>query len=109
MADATEQRAVATAFAPPPPLWKHFTRENIDKLDQIKKEALEKDEEVGSKAKRWSPAKLRSLEVPPELRFLVPPEIPTGEYTVFGEPQTVCPALHVKCDLAMKLTGGKMV
>ncbi|EPS28323.1 hypothetical protein PDE_03269 [Penicillium oxalicum 114-2] len=93
MADATEQRAVATAFAPPPPLWKHFTRENIDKLDQIKKEALKKDEEVGSKANHWSPAKLRSLEVPPELRFLVPPEIPTGEYTVFGEPQTLSTTL----------------
>jgi mediator of RNA polymerase II transcription subunit 7 len=90
MADTNEQRAVATAFAPPPPLWKHFTRDNLDKLDQIKTEASKDKDGIPAIEKKWSPAELRALEVPSELRFLVPPEIPTGEYTVFGEPQTVC-------------------
>lgn len=90
MADANEQRAVATAFAPPPPLWKHFTRDNLDKFDQIKTEASKEKDGQPAGEKKWSPAELRALDLPPELRFLVPPEIPTGEYTVFGEPQTVC-------------------
>lgn len=89
MSDPNEQRAVATAFAPPPPLWKHFTRDNLDKLDQIKAEASKKNDGTTASEKQWSPAELRALDLPPELRFLVPPEIPTGEYTVFGEPQTV--------------------
>ena len=90
MADSNEQRAVATAFAPPPPLWKHFTRDNLDKLDQIKTEASKDKDGHPAGEKKWSPAELRALDLPPELRFLAPPDIPTGEYTVFGEPQTVC-------------------
>ncbi|KAJ5912213.1 Mediator of RNA polymerase II transcription subunit 7 [Penicillium subrubescens] len=93
MADTNEQRAVATAFAPPPPLWKHFTRDNLDKLDQIKTEASKDKDGIPAVEKKWSPAELRALEVPSELRFLVPPEIPTGEYTVFGEPQTLSTTL----------------
>ena len=95
MADASEQRAVATAFAPPPPLWKHFTRDNLDKLDQIKKDASKDTEGAYTGEKKWSPAELQALNLPPELRFLVPPEIPTGEYTVFGEPQTVCSSFQM--------------
>ncbi|KAJ5172041.1 Mediator complex subunit Med7 [Penicillium capsulatum] len=93
MADA-QQRAVTTAFAPPPPLWKHFTRENLDKLDQIKTEASrDRDDGRAHRTKEWSPAELRALDVPPELRFLVPPEIPSGEYSVFGELQTLSTSL----------------
>jgi hypothetical protein len=90
MADTNEQRAVATAFAPPPPLWKHFSRDNLDKLDQIKIEASKDKDGKPAVGKKWSPAELRALDVPSELRFLVPPEVPAGEYTVFGEHQTVC-------------------
>lgn len=97
MADASEQRAVATAFAPPPPMWKHFTRDNLDKLDQVKKEASKDTDGAYTDEKKWSPAELRALDLPPELRFLVPPEIPTGEYTVFGEPQTVCSSFQMMC------------
>ncbi|KAF7714471.1 Mediator of RNA polymerase II transcription subunit 7 [Penicillium ucsense] len=93
MAEATEQRAVATAFAPPPPLWKYFTQDNIDALETIKKEALKKNGDEARMGKHWSPAELRSLDVPPELRFLIPPELPTGEYTVFGESQTLSTTL----------------
>lgn len=90
MADAGQQRAVTAAFAPPPTLWKHFTRENLDKLEQIKIDASQGEEGHGNKEKHWSPAELRALDLPPELRFLVPPEIPTsGQYSVFGESQSV--------------------
>lgn len=85
MADA--QRALTAAFPPPPPFWKHFTTDNIEKLEKIKKES------VGSKSstgKKWTPSELRALDVSPELRYLIPPEAPKeGTYSVFGELQNV--------------------
>lgn len=83
-----EQRQPTTPFAPPPPLWKHFTPDKLDRLEQIKAEASREDEQTNRK-KKWSPAELRALEIPPELRYLVPPELPTEEYSVFGEMQSV--------------------
>lgn len=89
MAEAGQQRALTTAFAPPPPLWKHFNTDNIKRLEGIKKEAS-KGEDGKLHTKKWSPAELRALDLPPELRYLVPPEIPTtGHYSVFGELQNV--------------------
>ncbi|KAJ5758507.1 hypothetical protein N7520_005663 [Penicillium odoratum] len=90
MADPNQR--VNTAFAPPPPLWKHFTRDNLDKLKEIKTEAS-KNKDGRPIRKEWSPAELRALNLPPELRFLVPPDIPTGEYSVFGELQTLSTTL----------------
>ncbi|KAL4779782.1 MED7 protein-domain-containing protein [Aspergillus varians] len=78
-------RAINTAFAPPPPLWKHFTPENVRKLEDVKKEA--------SKGEDGKPAELRSLTLPSELRLLVPPEIPSEQYSVFGEVQNLSTAL----------------
>ncbi|BCS04671.1 mediator complex subunit MED7 [Aspergillus luchuensis] len=89
MADAAQQRTLATAFAPPPPLWKHFTPDNLQRLEEVKKEAS-KGEDGKPQKKKWSPAELRALDLPPELRLLVPPAIPdTGHYSVFGELQNV--------------------
>ncbi|KAJ5392993.1 hypothetical protein N7465_011967 [Penicillium sp. CMV-2018d] len=93
MADESQQRAVNTAFAPPPPLWKHFTRENIDKVEQIKAEASKKEDGRSNKNKQWSAAELCALELPSELRYLVPPDIPEGQYSVFGELQTMSTTL----------------
>ncbi|RDH36150.1 MED7 protein-domain-containing protein [Aspergillus welwitschiae] len=93
MADAAQQRTLATAFAPPPPLWKHFTPDNLKRLEEIKKEAS-KGEDGKPQKKKWSPAELRALDLPPELRLLVPPAIPdTGHYSVFGELQNLSTAL----------------
>lgn len=94
MAEAGKPRPL-TAFAPPPPLWKHFTQDNLKRLEDIKKEAS-KGEDGKSRKKKWTPAELRALQLPPELRFLVPPEIPkSGQYSVFGELQSVGP-LHLR-------------
>lgn len=83
------QPGLTSAFAPPPPLWKHFTPDNLQQLEKIKKEASKGND--GKQQKRnWTPAELRALDLPPELRFLVPPEVPTqGSYSVFGELQNV--------------------
>lgn len=89
MAEAGQQRALTTAFAPPPPLWKHFTPDNLKKFEEIKKEAS-KGPDGKPQKKKWTPAELRALDLPSELRFLAPPEIPTtGHYSVFGELQSV--------------------
>ncbi|KAJ5281748.1 hypothetical protein N7478_007120 [Penicillium angulare] len=93
MDDPNQQRAVPTAFAPPPPLWKYFTRDNLDKLDEIKNEASKKENGQPDRTKQWSGEELRALDVPPELRFLVPPEAPTSEYSVFGELQSLSTTL----------------
>ncbi|KAJ5925012.1 Mediator complex subunit Med7 [Penicillium verhagenii] len=93
MADPNQPRAVNTAFAPPPPLWKHFTQENLNRLKEIKAEASKDENGQPNRNKQWSPAELRALDLPPELRLLVPPEIPTGEYSVFGELQTLSTTL----------------
>ncbi|KGO51794.1 Mediator complex, subunit Med7 [Penicillium expansum] len=93
MADENQQRAVNTAFAPPPPLWKHFTRENIDRVEQIKAEASKSEDGRLNKNKQWSAAELRALQLPSELRYLVPPDIPEGQYSVFGELQTLSTTL----------------
>lgn len=92
MADS-QQRAVTAAFAPPPPLWRHFTQDNLNKLEEIKKEASKGPNGEPVREKIWSPSELRALDVPDELRFLIPPEIPTGEYSVFGELQTLSTTL----------------
>ncbi|EED17374.1 RNA polymerase II mediator complex protein (Med7), putative [Talaromyces stipitatus ATCC 10500] len=85
MADA--QRSLTAPFPPPPPFWKHFTTENIEKLEKIKKES---NIPRTFKGKKWHPSELRALDVPPELRYLIPPEPPTeGSYAVFGELQSL--------------------
>ncbi|KAJ5215401.1 uncharacterized protein N7498_001808 [Penicillium cinerascens] len=93
MEGANQQPAVPTAFAPPPPLWKHFTRDNLDRLEKIKNEASKGKDGRVNRNKQWSPSELRALDVPQELRFLVPPEIPAGQYSVFGELQSLSTTL----------------
>lgn len=93
MAEAGHQRPVATAFAPPPPMWRHFTAHNVQRLEAIKKQASQ-DENGRLQRRKWTPVELRALDLPAELRFLVPPDIPTsGQYSVFGESQNLSTAL----------------
>ena len=102
MADPSQQNTVTVAFAPPPPLWKHFTRENLDRFEQIKIEASKDHDGKPNHNKKWTPEELKKLEVPPELRFLVPPDVPTAQYSVFGELQPV--RLHKLLALVNPLT-----
>ncbi|KAK2745172.1 Mediator of RNA polymerase II transcription subunit 7 [Onygenales sp. PD_40] len=87
MADTGKQKVTA-AFPPPPPFWKHFTSQNLQKLEEYKEE--QKDKLDGIPKKEWTPEALHMLELPAELRYLVPPKAPTaGSYSLFGESQTV--------------------
>ena len=65
-------------FPAPPPFWQDFTLENQSRFDKWK------EEEVGSEKDR---------DIPQELANLEPPPIPKGNYTIFGEEQTVSRAL----------------
>lgn len=81
-------RALTATFPRPPPFWKQFTTENIERLEKIKEETAKSRGD--SPKKKWLSAELRTLDVPPELRHLIPPEPPkSGSYSVFGETQSV--------------------
>lgn len=82
-----EQSGIAAPFPAPPPFYKHFTKENLTALRQLRKEAgvpLKPSNETTADDERPR----RDVDVgalPPELRYLVPPEPPQdGTYNVFG-------------------------
>ncbi|GAB7349386.1 hypothetical protein MBLNU459_g8510t1 [Dothideomycetes sp. NU459] len=83
MAEQSQARMLSAAFPTPPPYYKHFTKDNVSRLRQIRKEVAassQTDPEQGAEA----PA-LDVLALPAELRYLVPPEPPAdGRYKSFG-------------------------
>lgn len=84
------QRGVTAAFPPPPPFWRHFSRANLNKLEDAKRAARpDDDDEKRATSKDWTPAELQALDVAPELKYLIPPEPPTTDYVLFGETQQV--------------------
>ncbi|KAL1610106.1 Mediator of RNA polymerase II transcription subunit 7 [Paraconiothyrium brasiliense] len=81
---ATEDEDVLTSYFPnPPPFYKHFTPKNIDALAQFKSD---QNIENGT-----TPTAAQLLQLPTELRYLVPPAppSPTTEYSVFGKKTTI--------------------
>ncbi len=90
MTEQQQSNAVAAAFPSPPPFYQHFTSENLDRIA-----ALRAAQQAGSVTPTsdsqsvqngaTKPA-LRLLDLPPELRFLQPPEPPAeGIYRSFGD------------------------
>jgi len=78
-------------FPAPPPFYKNFTARNIQRLKELK--------EAGSDGKSPSGASTL-LDLPPELRYLVPPEPPeNGAVRNFGEVKTVCAHCVAKHEL----------
>jgi len=88
----TEQaNALAAAFPSPPPFYQHFTPENVDRIvglraaHQSSIDASSEPQPPNSKGNKLG-AGLRLLDLPPELRFLQPPEPPVeGVYRNFGD------------------------
>ncbi|KAI9734000.1 MAG: Mediator of RNA polymerase II transcription subunit 7 [Cirrosporium novae-zelandiae] len=76
-----QQGAVSTSFPDPPPFYQSFTEDNINRLDDIQKSnQIESKDEL----ERWRA--LRVLDLPSELRLLIPPEPPSsGDYMSFGD------------------------
>lgn len=73
MADQAQARMLSAAFPTPPPYYKHFTKQNVTKVRQIRKEAATNTNQVDVES------------LPAELRYLIPPEPPAdGRYKSFG-------------------------
>ena len=71
-----EEEVIGGAFFPaPPPFYKHFTAENLDALKQIK----EANADSNDGSNELSAAQI--INLPPKLRYLIPPEPPSDDDT----------------------------
>lgn len=76
---AEQQTTLSAPFPAPPPSYKHFTKQNISRIRQLSKEA------GATQSNGNAVAGLDILSLPPELRYLVPPSLPSeGKYRTFG-------------------------
>jgi mediator of RNA polymerase II transcription subunit 7 len=79
-----DEGTATSIFPPPPPFYKHFTPANIERLKELK--------DANSAKQGIANGGLSFLDLPPELRYLVPPEPPEdGIYRSFGETVDVSP------------------
>ncbi|KAK7185652.1 hypothetical protein PSPO01_08338 [Paraphaeosphaeria sporulosa] len=81
---APEDEDVLTSYFPaPPPFYKHFTPKNLDALSQFKTtHSIDEDAALTTQ---------QLLQLPTELRYLVPPAppSPSAAYSVFGKKTTL--------------------
>lgn len=72
-------------FPPPPPYFAHFTAENLERLQDVKKDAGVDSANDTTFTAGLTPEQI--LALPAELRFMVPPEPPADneDFKVFGE------------------------
>lgn len=80
-----EDEQLSSFFPNPPPFYKHFTSENLNRVKQFKEERGITSADSNASVPQLSAAQL--LELPTELRYLIPPEPPAeaAEYQVFGK------------------------
>lgn len=87
MEEQPQPNALAAAFPNPPLFWQSFTPENLERISFLRSQQE-------SKSKDYDAAKelpIRLLELPPELRWLQPPEPPSdGKFRCFGDLFDVC-------------------
>lgn len=85
MADDNPDNILSATFPAPPPFWKHFTPENRARLKELQDTAKgsSNHDDEGSNSAQQPP---RLADLPPELRYLQPPEPPAnGKYRSFGD------------------------
>lgn len=82
MADQPQPGTISAAFPAPPPFYKSFMSQNLERLQ----ERLESSSQPTSPAAQLTTAPNPAvLSLPPELRNLIPPSAPTeGKYRSFG-------------------------
>ncbi|KAK4634610.1 hypothetical protein CLAFUW4_01548 [Fulvia fulva] len=72
-------------FPAPPPFYSHFTKPNIARLRQLRREAGVPVAPIDATADATSKEDIDIFALPVELRHLIPPEPQAdGKYTVFG-------------------------
>ena len=84
MADQQQQQQISAPFPTPPPFYKHFTKQNLAQLRQVRKEASQPSSTENDSSSREH-KDIDILSLPPELRYLTPPSPPQdGKYASFG-------------------------
>ncbi|RDL36955.1 Uncharacterized protein BP5553_04388 [Venustampulla echinocandica] len=74
---------LAAAFPTPPPFWQHFTEVNLERTSKLR---VAQAAEASKHPNPATSSPVRLLDLPPELRFLQPPEPPAdGVYRCFGD------------------------
>ena len=81
--------AISAAFPAPPTFYKAFTPSNLAQLKSLKETSTSPS---GTQSPSQSQGITKSLlDLPPELRYLIPPARPLGgRYRSFGEERSVC-------------------
>ncbi|KAH7018672.1 MED7 protein-domain-containing protein [Macrophomina phaseolina] len=83
MADDNPDNLLSATFPAPPPFWKHFTPENRARLKELQDAARPPSDQNDARQPQQAP---RLADLPPELRYLQPPEPPAnGKYRSFGD------------------------
>lgn len=72
-----QQARMAAPFPAPPPFYKHFTKQNVAQLRQIRKEAAAENGNGDVNTNTDQKHDVDILSLPPELRYLIPPSPPT--------------------------------
>ncbi|MCJ1300769.1 Mediator of RNA polymerase II transcription subunit 7 [Hypocenomyce scalaris] len=90
MAGQQPTGAVSAAFPAPPPFYKHFTEQNLARLKELQESQLGSepatDDPSNNSTKVPSASAHPLTDLPPELRYLIPPSPPpSGEYKSFGD------------------------
>lgn len=97
MDEQTQARGPTAPFPEPPPFYKHFTKQNVSKLRELRKEAAKNRTEGTDEPEQGD---IHVLSLPAELRFLVPPEPPSdGRYRSFGALHDVCRITLISLDI----------
>lgn len=82
MAEQTQGRLINAPFPTPPPFYRNFTKQNVSKLRELRKEAAKNKSDGTDDSKT---PEIDVLSLPSELRYLIPPEPPVdGRYKSFG-------------------------
>lgn len=85
MEEPAQPNTLTAAFPAPPSFWQAFTPENLEQISKLRSSTST------SKADNASSIPARILDLPPELRYLQPPEPPVeGVYRCFGDVYNVC-------------------
>ena len=95
MADQPQPGAISAAFPAPPPFYKHFTPENLARLQEIQASTSSSAGEPSAEEPAQPPSSIDLDALPLELRYLIPPAPPTGQYRSFNTIEDVRAPSHL--------------
>ena len=84
MTDQQPTVAISAAFPAPPPFYKHFTNENLARLEKLRASNDSSIVGISPDVPAKAPPPLDITSLPTEIRYLIPPSPPKGEYRSFN-------------------------